>query len=126
MKRSQLKIKVLIADDSPLMRRAIRELLSQEAGIEIVGEAYTLSDTLAMKEQYQPDIVVMDLHMMEESEVPPALLSASGSKVLAISICDPRDGVPKAENLGASAFIDKLVLYETLVPKIFELHNAHS
>jgi PleD family two-component response regulator len=79
-KRSQLKIKVLIADDSPLMRRAIRELLSQEAGIEIVGEAYTLSDTLAMKEQYQPDIVVMDLHMMEERDVPPALLSAAAPR----------------------------------------------
>jgi DNA-binding NarL/FixJ family response regulator len=125
MKRWQLKIKVLIADESPLMRRAIRELLSQEAGIEIVGEAYTLSHTLAMKEQYQPDIVVMDLRLMEKSEVLPALLSANGSKVLAISICDPRDGVRKAENLGASAFVDKLVLYDTLVPKIFELHSTH-
>ena len=108
------------------MRRGIRELLSQEDGIEIVGEAYSLSHTLALKEQYQPDIVVMDLHMMEESEVPPALLSANGSKVLAISICEPKDGVRKAENLGASAFIDKLDLYNTLVPKIFELRDAHS
>jgi DNA-binding NarL/FixJ family response regulator len=121
-----LKIKVLISDDSPIMRRAIRELLSQEACIEIVGEAYTLSHTLAMKEQYQPDIVVMDLKMMQESEVLPALLSANGSKVLAISICDPRDGVRKAGNLGASAFIDKLDLYNTLVPKIFELRDPHS
>jgi hypothetical protein len=55
-----MKIKVLIVDVSPVMRKAVRQLLSEEAGIGIVGEAASLTEMLAIGEQHKPEIVIMD------------------------------------------------------------------
>jgi AmiR/NasT family two-component response regulator len=67
-----------------------------------------------------PDIVIMDLHMAEESEMSAHELS-SESRLLAISASDAEEGSQKAKEFGASAFLDKLWLHTTLIPKIFEL-----
>jgi DNA-binding NarL/FixJ family response regulator len=42
------RIKVLLADDNEVVRGAIRRLLGQEAGIELVGEATTFGQTIQM------------------------------------------------------------------------------
>jgi DNA-binding NarL/FixJ family response regulator len=115
-----MKIKVLIVDDSPVMRKAVRQLLSEEAGIEIVGEAASLTEMLAMEEQHKPEIVIMDLHLIEEGSTLP---DAPGARVLAISACSYKDGLPKAKEIGASAFLDKMDLHNTLIPKILELRK---
>jgi DNA-binding NarL/FixJ family response regulator len=115
-----MNIKVLIVDDSPVMRKAVRQLLSEEAGIEIVGEAASLTEMLAMEEQHKPEIVIMDLHLIEEGGT---LRDAPGARVLAISACSYKDGVPKAKEIGASAFLDKMDLHNTLIPKILELRK---
>jgi DNA-binding NarL/FixJ family response regulator len=119
-----VKIKVLIADDSPIMRKAVRELLETEADIEIVGEAVNFEQMLAMKEKYQPEIVIMDLHMIEDSGALPEELKLEGSRLLAISARSKEDGEPKAKEIGASAFLDKNGLYGTLIPKIYELRDG--
>jgi hypothetical protein len=41
--KAAMNIKVLIVDNSPVMGKAVRQLLSEESGIEIVGEASSLS-----------------------------------------------------------------------------------
>jgi len=115
-----MKIRVLIVDDSPVMRKAVRQLLSEEADIEIVGEAVNLSQMLEMEELHKPEIVIMDLHMIDEGSTLP---DVAGSRVLAISACNSDDGGPKAKEIGASAFLDKMDLHNTLIPKIFELRE---
>jgi chemotaxis response regulator CheB len=54
-----MPIRVLIADDSPVMRKAVRQLLMIEPEIEIVGEACSFRQMLEMKCQLTPDIVVV-------------------------------------------------------------------
>jgi DNA-binding NarL/FixJ family response regulator len=120
-----MKIRVLIADDSPVMRKAVRELLTAEANIEIVGEAINLSEMSEMNKRLQPDVVIMDLHMME-NDAPPLISDDQGSHTLMMSLCEPEEGVRKAKDLGASAYLDKMNLYDTLIPKIFELHQTRS
>jgi two-component system, NarL family, nitrate/nitrite response regulator NarL len=105
------------------MRKAVRELIETEANIEIVGEAINLSEMQEMKKQFQPDIVIMDLHMIEESRIPSLISGDEASQTLVMSMCEPEDGAQKAKNLGASAFLDKMHLYDTLIPKIFELRK---
>lgn len=56
-------IRVLIVDDQPIARSGLRALLSSTEGIEIVGEAVEGSEAVAMTEQAQPDVVLMDLRM---------------------------------------------------------------
>jgi two-component system LytT family response regulator len=56
-------MRVLIVDDEPLARHAMRRLLASHAGIEIVGEAETLNDAAAAIENAQPDVVFLDIEL---------------------------------------------------------------
>jgi DNA-binding NarL/FixJ family response regulator len=55
--------RVLLADDSPLARTAIRTLLKKNSGFEVVGEAEDGSQVLALARKLEPDLVLMDINM---------------------------------------------------------------
>jgi len=57
------KIKVLVVDDSFFMRRLLRELLSEDEEIEVVGEARDGEEAVSMAEKWKPDVVTMDFNM---------------------------------------------------------------
>jgi two-component system LytT family response regulator len=56
-------MRVLIVDDEPLARHAMRRLLASHAAIEIVGEAETLYEAAAAIESAQPDVVFLDIEL---------------------------------------------------------------
>jgi len=56
-------IRVLVVDDSAFVRKAVREMLEADAGIEVVGAARDGEDALVMAEELAPDVVACDLHM---------------------------------------------------------------
>lgn len=56
-------IKVLIAEDHTIVRQGVARLLSDQAGIEVVGEAVNGRDAVEMAAKLKPDIVVMDIAM---------------------------------------------------------------
>ncbi len=55
--------RVLLADDSPLARKAIRTLLGKDPGFEVVGEAEDGSQALVLAREHRPDLVLMDINM---------------------------------------------------------------
>lgn len=57
------KIRVLIADDHPLIRKALRDTLEKEPGLEVVGEAGNGAEAVELTAQYLPDVVIMDISM---------------------------------------------------------------
>src|SRR6185437_7046652 len=59
------RIRVLLADDSAFARKVVREVLSAEEGIEVVGIARDGIDALEKVQQLQPDVVTIDLLMPE-------------------------------------------------------------
>ena len=56
-------IKVLVIDDLPETREMLRKLLSFESDIEVVAEAATGREGLKLADEFQPDIVLMDINM---------------------------------------------------------------
>ncbi len=56
-------IRLLVADDHALFREGLRALFSATPGLEIVGEAATGEETVALAQEVQPDIVLMDINM---------------------------------------------------------------
>lgn len=56
-------IRVLVADDHPLIRRLLRTVLGSRAGIEIVGEASDAERAVELATALAPDVVVADLTM---------------------------------------------------------------
>lgn len=57
------KIKILIADDSALMRRALKEIIMTDPGLEVVGTARDGSDAIEKVREFKPDVVTMDINM---------------------------------------------------------------
>jgi DNA-binding NarL/FixJ family response regulator len=57
------KTRILLVDDHPLVRRALRDILEKEPDLEVVGEAGDGLQALEMTEQHHPDIVIMDISM---------------------------------------------------------------
>lgn len=65
MTGTQKKISTLIVDDEPLARRNIRLLLKDDAEIEIIGEAASGREALALIKKHSPDLVFLDIQMPE-------------------------------------------------------------
>jgi DNA-binding NarL/FixJ family response regulator len=57
------RIRVLLADDHPVVRTGLRALLANEDDIEVVGEARNGAEAVALYAERKPDVVLMDLRM---------------------------------------------------------------
>lgn len=123
-----LPIKVLLADDSDVMRRAIVKLLKEEPSTELVGEAKGFAQTIQLACALKPDILLMDLHMSDEGDYPPesvkVQLSVDARCVLAISLWNDDKAKALAERFGARALLDKANLYSELIPAIKQTCGA--
>ncbi len=119
-----MPIKVLLADDSKVVLRGIRQLLATQTEIEIVGESCDFSQTIQMTKDLDPQVVILDLHMPDKNHVTPQDVKSQlnhGVKVLAISLSNDKDAKELAQNLGAAALLDKMDLANTLIPTIMQL-----
>jgi DNA-binding NarL/FixJ family response regulator len=106
------RLKVLIADDHPLMVAGIRRVLERAEQIEIVGEARSGPELLELIERRRPGLVLMDLRMpgLSGIECIGRIRRAWPEvKVVVLSACDDRSSIDSALGAGASAFIVKSV-----------------
>lgn len=58
-----MPIKVLIADDHPLLREGLVRILAMEKGIQVIGEAGNGPEAVTMVAEHEPDVVLMDISM---------------------------------------------------------------
>jgi len=88
----------------------------------VVGEAFNFQQTIQSATDLKPQVVIMDLHMADDSSVNPrefkSLLNTLGSRLIAISFWDDEDTQTLAESLGAVTLLDKLTLATELIPAI--------
>jgi DNA-binding NarL/FixJ family response regulator len=114
---------MLIADDSAIVRRGIREILATQSEFEVVGEATNFNETDRLIKDLNPDVVIMDIHMPgEHTAISNEFISRLRcSKLLAISIWGDEPTRMLAEVLGASILLDKANLRATLIPTVTEL-----
>ena len=117
-----LSIKVLLADDSDVMRRAIVKLLNEEPSTELVGEAKGFAETIQLANELRPDVLIMDLHMSDEREYSPESvrfqLSMHSGCIVAISVWNDEQAKALAKRFGARALLDKVNLYSELISAI--------
>jgi DNA-binding NarL/FixJ family response regulator len=118
--RIGMPIRVLLGDDTKIVRRAIARILESDPDIEIVGEATTLRETMELAIRLQPHVIVLDLHMGDENDVPLADLKThfAGSQLLIVSIWNDDEAQALAKSYGAVAYLDKVELGTELIPAI--------
>jgi two-component system, chemotaxis family, protein-glutamate methylesterase/glutaminase len=105
------RIRVLVVDDSALMRKLIPAILSRDPAIEVVGTAMDGSFALKKIEELRPDVVTLDLEMprMDGMETLRLIMRAAPMPVILLST-PPREGADftlKALAMGAVDFIAK-------------------
>jgi DNA-binding NarL/FixJ family response regulator len=105
-------LKVLIADDHPLMLHGLRRALEGSDGIDVVGEARSGEELLALIERRNPDLVLLDLHMPGIGGIEcihQLKANTPDVKAVVISASDDRATIDAALLAGASAYILKSV-----------------
>jgi DNA-binding NarL/FixJ family response regulator len=103
-------IRVLIADDHPVVRDGLRGMFSNEPGFEVVGEAATGGEAVVLAGSLSPDVILMDLRMPEVDGVTAiGRLAGSGSpaRVLVLTTYDTDSDVLPAIEAGATGYLLK-------------------
>ena len=77
-----MKIKLLLADDSDVMRAAIVSILREEPNIEIVAEASSFAETMQMICDFKPDVLLLDLHLPEKRGFAPDFVKSQFTSVV--------------------------------------------
>ena len=125
---SSMCIKVVLADDTAVMRKAIRSVLGHEPEIEVVAEAENFAESLNMTRKFKPHVVILDLHMPDSSNLTPMNVSeglrAYQAAVLAISVWNDEDTRALAQSYGAATLLDKMLLGKELIPAVMKLGSG--
>ncbi len=103
-------IRVLIADDHPLMRKGLADILDGVEGIEVVGSAEDGAAAVALTYAVKPDIVLMDISMpgMDGIEATEKLVEMeSGARVVMLTSYSEREKITQALAAGAVSYLTK-------------------
>jgi len=116
-------LRLALCDDDAAFRRLLRELLSAEDDMEVVGESCDGPACIEQVARDRPDAILLDVSMpgMSGLAAIPALVEASPrTTIIVLSGEDPERAAPAARLLGAAAFIAKAErdLIDSLPPRI--------
>jgi DNA-binding NarL/FixJ family response regulator len=103
-------IRVLVVDDHPIVRQGLVGVLSDESDLEVVGEAASGREAIALVSRLRPDVVLLDLEMPELDgvEAIPMLKSANPSvEILVFTAYDTDERVLGAIRGGARGYLLK-------------------
>jgi DNA-binding NarL/FixJ family response regulator len=103
-------IRILLADDHTVVRKGLRMLLESQSGFEVVADASDGREAVALAEQHQPDVVVLDIAMPILNGIEAARQLASKaphSAIVFLSMHSDEGYVLKALKSGARAYLLK-------------------
>lgn len=112
---------VLIADDHPIVRKGIRDLLEAAVGIDVVGEAGSGMEALEKTESLAPDIVLLDMEMPDLNgvEVLKRIIDLQlPVRVLGLSSYDDREYISQLLSLGAAGYLIKDEVPDVIVEAV--------
>ncbi len=122
-------IRVLLVDDHVVMRRGLRMLIENQPGLCVVGEATDRDAAILSAAREQPDIILLDLDLGDQSglDILPELRTvAKGARVIVLTgIRDPVEH-RQAVRLGATGMVLKEQAVDTLVKAIERVHAGET
>jgi DNA-binding NarL/FixJ family response regulator len=107
---NETPVRVLIADDHPIVRQGLAQVIGRDAGLVVVGEADDGPNALAMASELRPDVLLLDIDMpgMDGFEVVRRLqASGAGPGVVFLTMHCAEDMFDAAMALGVRGFVVK-------------------
>src|SRR5215207_4904265 len=115
------RIRVLLADDHTMFRQGLKEMLSTDGEILVVGEADNGRDAVALTRESKPDVVILDVEMpvMGAAEAMEIMLNLSPRpRILIVTMYDNPRLVRELLGRGASGFLVKSASLEELLAAV--------
>ena len=108
--RERDRIRVVIADDHPVVREGLRSLLLTAADMEVIGEAGTGAEAVARAQALQPEVMLLDIRMPGGNGL--AVLKqikavSPGTSVIMVTMHDNPDYISRAIAAGAAGYVLK-------------------
>jgi DNA-binding NarL/FixJ family response regulator len=123
------EIKVLIAEDQQLVRRAFAMMLALEPDIKVVAQASDGAEAIQLARQWRPDIVLMDLQMPRVGGIGAMkriLEDVPGAKIVVLTTFDTDELVFEAISAGAHAYLLKDSNETEILETIRAVHAGQS
>jgi DNA-binding NarL/FixJ family response regulator len=114
-------VRVVLADDQPLVRAGLRMLIAGTPGLDVVGEAGTGAQAVQAVRDLHPDVVVMDIRMPGMDGIEATRMITAGpetARVLVLTTFDDDDCVYASLRAGASGFLVKDMALEDILTAI--------
>jgi DNA-binding NarL/FixJ family response regulator len=124
---AQSSIRVMLADDHPVVREGLRKLIDLEEDLEVVAEASDGREVLESVKDASPDIVLLDLKMpgMDGLAVLQTLQHLkTGSKTIVLTASEDKNEWVQAMKLGCSGIVVKQTAPELIVKSIRKVHEG--
>ncbi|MFH9400750.1 response regulator [Streptomyces sp. NPDC017638] len=116
-----MTVRVVLADDQPLVRSGLRVITADHPDLEVVGEAATGAEAVQLVSDLDPDVVVMDIRMPGMDGIEATRLITAGpatTRVLVLTTFDEDDHVYGALRAGASGFVVKDMALDDILAAI--------
>lgn len=123
-------ITVLVVDDQPLVRQAVRDILT-DGGVRVIGEASNGREAVRAAAETAPDVVLMDIRMPELDGIAATEQICAGpsggtTRVLILTTFEEDEYIVAALRAGASGFIGKGAEPEDIVRAVRTIHLGES
>jgi two-component system NarL family response regulator len=122
---TEAKIRVLLADDHPIFRVGLRNLISQQADMEVVGEASDGPEAVQQIAAIRPDITLLDLRMpnLEGPQVIAQVLAHDkDARIIILTTYDGDEDIYRAVEAGARGYLLKDTFPEGMLDAIRDVH----
>ena len=126
--RIRERIRVMVADDHPIMRKGLRDALDGEDDLEVVGLASDGFEAVSMAQRVKPDVIVMDVMMpgMDGVDACREIMQLlPDTQVLMLTASTAEDAVVEAIAAGATGYLQKHAGPEELAEAIRDLAQGH-
>ncbi len=124
-----MKIRVVVADDFPLVREGVVRALNSDPGIEVIAQADNGNDALALAEDLKPDVMILDLRMPDLGGL--AVLdklrtSRPQIRIIVMTASEQASTLLDAIAAGAAGYLSKRSTGEELRQAVITAHGGGS
>jgi len=123
------KIKVLLVDDHPVVRKGLQSCLARQERLKVVGEAADGDEGIKLTRELHPDVVLLDLDLPRLSGLAVTELlrkEAPKVKILVLSVHTNKDYIFRIIQSGAHGYVSKEAAPEELVKAIESVCNGEA